>query len=182
MPGVLLQDCSTKTAGGSNAASDKPSRTVYIPTPTAGPQMANPQGPTAAVAPMVPGDATTTAVENTPAVGAAPLTLPYTPAELPAAHAEAGSNVGTVTQQDLAVFRQQEEEAAMLAEVKAGSFLKKLKVTQGYKVCAASPASKFVMACFTLMTPCASYRTRWYCIALSGCIFAKAAFFRIRIC
>lgn len=136
--GVLLQGYSTKAAGGSNTAPDKPPRTVTSPIPTAGPQMANPQGPPAAVAPKVPGHATATAVDDMPAVGAAPFTLPYTPAQLPAAHAEAGSSA--VNQHDLAVFRQQEEEAAREAEVEPGSFLRDLKMSKEYKVCAASPA------------------------------------------
>ena len=127
-----------KTAGGFNTAPDKPSRTVISPLPTAGPQVSVPHGPTAAVAPAVPGDATATAVESMPTVGAAPLTLPPPLFQMPAAHAEAG---GTVNQHDLVAFRQQEEEAAMEAEVKPGSFLRDLKVSRRYKVCAASPAS-----------------------------------------
>ena len=140
MPGVVLQNYFTQAAGGSNAAPDKPSSTITTPIPTAGPQMANPEGPTAAVAPMVPGDAMATAVENMPTVGAANFTLPYTPAHLPAAHAEAGNIAGTVIQHDLAVFRQQEEEAARQADVELGSVFRDLKVPKKYKVCAASPA------------------------------------------
>lgn len=180
MPGVLLQYHSTMAAGGSNSGPDKPSGTVMTSLPNAADSHAShPEGPTAAAAPMVPGHAIATAVENMPTVGAANFTLPPPPFHTPAGYAEAGSSAGTVSQHDLAVFRQQEEEAAMLAEVKAGSFFKKLKLTPGYKVCAASPASTFVMDCYTFMTPCASYCTWWYCIALSGCIAARAAFFRI---
>ena len=86
----------------------------------------------------MPGDAIATAVENMPTVGAALLALSPTPSQMPAAHAETG---GTVNQHDPVAFRQQEEEAAMEADVEADSFLRDLKVSRRYKVCAASAAS-----------------------------------------
>ena len=135
MPGVLLQNDSTQAAVSSNAAPDKPPSTIT----TARPKMASPEGPTAAAAPVVPGDATATAVENMPTVGAN-FTLSHTPAHLPAAHAQAGNSAGTATQHDLAVFRQQEEEAARLAGVELGSVFRDMQVPRKYKVCAASPA------------------------------------------
>ena len=156
MLSILLQGYSTKAAGGSNSALDNPSRTVMRPLPTAAdPHASHPEGATAAVAPAVPGDAIATAVENMPTVAAAPLALSPTPSQMPAAHAEADNSAGTVVDQDghasnsatwvnqhdVLAYQQQAEEAAMQAEVEPGSFLRDLKVSRKYKVCAASPAS-----------------------------------------
>ena len=81
MPGVLLQNDSTQAAVSSNAAPDKPPSTIT----TARPKLASPEGPTAVAAPAVPGDATATAVENMPTVGAAnlPFHTPLPTCQLP---------------------------------------------------------------------------------------------------
>lgn len=95
---VFLQDYTPKAAGGSNAALGKPSSTAMSLLPTADPYE-HPDGFAAAVAPVVPGDAIATAVEMRPVVGAAPLTLPPTPSQMPAAHVGTGNSAGTVVDQ-----------------------------------------------------------------------------------